>query len=372
MTPGTLTDDPLLDGRSGQLPRRRRVSCHARPMAIAPALAWVELSTGELRRDERQRRAGARRDRAAAAGGDAGPRAAQRPAARDRQGDRSSWGSTRSPSRPGWQFTPHHAAEQIQQAVAVNCRRRDSDSPTTTRPSSPTAAVLAYLEETQKTGLAHIRPLRRHVVEDHLAIDPASWRSLEIDRTVRSGGTEGTLLSAIDRTRTAWAAGCCGSGCARRCAISSTSHARQSAIAALLESPATLKCDRRMRWKTSATSSGSSAASTVGRASPRDLAALGKCLDVAAGSCSISSKRCRMQKRSRRSLRRSRPFCAEQATYLDSAIMPDPAPHLREGGVIADGFDAELDRLRDIGTNSQQWLAKYQAQLDRRDEHPDA
>ena len=63
------------------------------------------------------------------------------------------------------------------------------------------AAVLSYLEETQKTSLGHIRPLRRHVVEDHLSIDPTSWRSLEIDRTLRSGGTEGTLLSAIDRTR---------------------------------------------------------------------------------------------------------------------------------------------------------------------------
>src|SRR5436305_11859618 len=58
-----------------------------------------------------------------------------------------------------------------------------------------------------------------------------------------------------------------------------------------------------------------------------------------------------------------RPFCDEQAKYLAGAVMADPAPHLREGGVIAAGFDAELDRLRDIGTNSQQWLAKYQARL---------
>jgi len=58
-----------------------------------------------------------------------------------------------------------------------------------------------------------------------------------------------------------------------------------------------------------------------------------------------------------------REFCAEQATFLAGAVLSDPAPHLREGGVIADGFDPELDRLRDIGTNSQQWLARYQKQL---------
>ena len=58
-----------------------------------------------------------------------------------------------------------------------------------------------------------------------------------------------------------------------------------------------------------------------------------------------------------------RSFCAEQAKYLAGAIKPDPAPHLREGGVIESGFDAELDRLRQIAKSSQQWLAEYQAKL---------
>ncbi|MGC4106208.1 MAG: hypothetical protein QM753_07610 [Thermomicrobiales bacterium] len=56
-------------------------------------------------------------------------------------------------------------------------------------------------------------------------------------------------------------------------------------------------------------------------------------------------------------------FAAEQAAYLESAILPDPEPHLREGGVIAKGFDAELDRLRELGENSTGWLARYQAEL---------
>src|SRR5205085_7669971 len=95
-------------------------------------------------------------------------------------------------------------------------------------------------EQTQKPGLAHIRPLRRHVVEDHLSIDPASWRSLEIDRTVRANTTEGSLLSALDRTRTSM-----GGRLLRqwlRYPLCELEHitARQSAVAALLESPAVL------------------------------------------------------------------------------------------------------------------------------------
>ena len=42
---------------------------------------------------------------------------------------------------------------------------------------------------------------------------------------------------------------------------------------------------------------------------------------------------------------------------------PDPAAHLREGGVIKPGFDAELDRLQSIGTTSQQWLVEFQSRL---------
>jgi DNA mismatch repair protein MutS len=84
--------------------------------------------------------------------------------------------------RPGWQFTPHHAREEIRrqwQLTAVAGLGFGDDDPAI----FATAAILSYLQETQKTSLSHVRPPKRHVVEDHLAIDPSSWRSLEIDRT---------------------------------------------------------------------------------------------------------------------------------------------------------------------------------------------
>src|SRR5205814_1643277 len=114
-------------------------------------------------------------------------------------------------------------------------------------------------------------------VEDYLSIDPVSWRSLEVERTVRSGGTEGTLLSAVDRTCTSM-----GGRLLRqwlRYPLRDLEHigARQGAIAVLLESPAGLKeviaclddvCDiERIIGRIA-----------VGRASPRDLAGLGRCL----------------------------------------------------------------------------------------------
>jgi DNA mismatch repair protein MutS len=137
--------------------------------------------------------------------------------------------------------------------------------------------------------------------------------------------------------------------------------ARQAAIAALLASPSDLSaiaemlddvCDiERIVARVS-----------LRRASPRDLAALSRCLESTPkllerlGSLAEGDKIAP-------ELAAMRPFCTLRGKYLAGAIKPDPAPHLREGGVIASGFDTELDRLRQIATNSSQWLANYQAQL---------
>src|SRR6185437_8612006 len=238
MTPGTLTDDPLLDGRSDNY--LAAVAFHVtKSNGYRAGLAWVELSTGAC----------------TAASGSEGQMldeiARLRPAEilvpelpsgrpHDIAERIRKLGINAVTARAGWQFTPHHAAEQIRKQWQVKTAGGfgfTDDDPAV----FAAGAVLTYLEETQKTGLSHIRPLNRHVVEDHLSIDPASWRSLEVDRTIRSGGTEGSLLSAIDRTRTSM-----GGRLLRqwlRTPLCDPEHitARQDAIAAFLESPATLK-----------------------------------------------------------------------------------------------------------------------------------
>ncbi len=358
MTPGTLTDDPLLDGRSDNY--LAAVAFHVtRRDGYRVGLAWVELSTGAC----------------VAMSGNEGQvideiarlQPAEVLVPEMASGQPHAIAATLQgmnlraiTHRPGWQFTPHHAAEEIKRQWEVATTAGfgfEDDDPAV----MAAAAILSYLQETQKTQLSHLRPLRRHIVEEHLAIDPSSWRSLEVDRTVRSGTSEGSLLSAIDRTRTPL-----GGRLLRRwlrfpLCEKEQIDARQAAIAALLDVPSALAevrealdevCDiERIIARVS-----------VGRCAPRDLAGLGKCLtalprlmDLLAGlprSADVAPE-----------LERKRSFCAEQSAYLASAILPEPAAHLREGGVIADGFDAELDRLRSIGSDSRTWLANYQAKL---------
>jgi DNA mismatch repair protein MutS len=354
MTPGTITDEPLLDGRTDNY-----------LAAIFPAaadqigLAWVELSTGacwaaggtpKQMLEEITRLRPAEILVPELPGGQMHSIAEQLRQA----------GLTAITARPGWQFTAHHAREMVHkqwQAATVAGFGFAADDPAVLS----AAAILSYLHETQRSSLAHIRPLRRHAVEDYLAIDAASWRSLEVERTIRSGGTEGALLGAIDRTRTSM-----GGRMLRQWLRSPRRNAReivarQDSIAALLDAPLVLReiaaalnefCDiERIVGRL-----------CVNRAGPRDVAALARCLaaapelfDFLAALPGVAQVDVGMAS--------MRSFCAERGAFLASAVKTDPAPHLREGGVIADRFDAELDRLRQIATSSQEWLANYQSQL---------
>jgi DNA mismatch repair protein MutS len=363
MTPGTLTDDPLLDGRAENFLAAVAFNV-TKAGGFKTGLAWVELSTGACTATS------------AAQGQVLDELARLRPAEvlvpehasghpHEIAKSIEALGIKTITPRPGWQFSPHHARETVHrqwQVKTVAGFGFADDDPAV----FAAAAVLSYLEETQKSSLAHLRPLRRHSVDDHLMIDPSSWRSLEIDRTVRSAGTDGTLHSAIDRTRSTMGARLLRTWL--RLPLRDVEHikARQDAIAALLESPSDLKflleqldnvCDVERIV----------ARIAVNRASPRDLAGLGRCLAELTAPHALFDRLAKLPRFDAVApeLLALKDFCDEKAKYIASAILADPAPHLREGGVIAGGFDAELDRLRDIGANSQQWLANYQARLAR-------
>ena len=355
MTPGTLTDDPLLDGRSENFLAAVAVD------SGKIGLAWAELSTGAcwgMSGSEKQILDEIGRLHPAevlipelSSGQPHDIEAALRQR-----------GVSAFTSRPGWQFSAHHAREQILKqwgaATTAGFGFEDGDPAV-----GALAAVVSYLEETQRTNLTHLRQPRRHRIDEHMSIDPSSWRSLEIDRTVRSGGIEGSLLSAIDRTATSMGGRLLRQWLRTPLFDVEAIVTRQAAIGALLESPSDLR-DLSQRLREICDIERIIARVAVGRAAPRDLASLGRCL------ASLPELIDRLQSLPQAEaiapeIYSLRSFAVNQAGYLTSAIGPDPAPHLREGGVIAANFDPELDRLRQIGASSRQWLAEYQARLAR-------
>ncbi len=272
-------------------------------------------------------------------------------------------------------------------------------------------AILQYLGETQKTTLGHITSIRLRVSSDHLQIDHSTWRSLEIERTLRSGSVEGTFLSAVDRTVHPIGARKLRHWLRTPLLDVGEITRRQDAVAVLVSDDAARHAVRRC-LKNLADVERIAGRVALSRASPRDLAALGRTLAAlpelsraiavdplfrlppwspsaplgkgGKKGDSIEIERTTSACQPLPDGRGSDSFGNRQSAignsdvaFLDSiahdlvglddlaallsrAIRDDAPGKTIDGGFIADGFDAELDRLRAIGSNGRQWLADFQ------------
>jgi len=225
------------------------------------------------------------------------------------------------------------------------------------------AAVLDYLKETQKSTLEHILTISPRRGDDGVAIDPFTLRSLEIERTLRDGSREGALLDAIDLT-----SGPMGSRLLRHWLCYPLSDvgqitARQDAVAALLDEPNRLQTLRGLLSEMGDIER-ILARIGVGRTSPRDLAGLGRTLRLCADVAQAIGPPLKESLAATDLLGQIAGAASgheELAAYLATAIKDDAPPVLRDGGFIADGFNAELDRLHRIGQEGHRLLAEFQA-----------
>jgi DNA mismatch repair protein MutS len=378
VTPGTLTDERLLEQREGNylaavFPARQarpaEAASPAGPSGAKPAgkaspaqagLAWVELSSGAFW--------------ATRVGGDhvadelvrIGPAEVIVPDGssldtRDFRETVQQCVSAVVTARPPWAFEAHAATETLkkhfQAATLEGFGLREWDESV-----SAAGAVIEYLNETQKTALAHIRSLRKFDRTDHMVIDGNTLRCLEIHRTLRTHQRWGSLLACIDQTVTGMGARLLERWLTFPLTGYSAIVARQDAVEELMADRSRLKTVRDLLEQT-AQIDRIAANIAMGRVRPRELVALGATLRVlpdlhaavADGSVKLIAQ-----------LAPNLTGLEAQAELIARAIDPDCPAVLRDGGVIADGYDGDLDRLRRIGTDGQAWLAEYQAAQTRR------
>jgi len=207
-------------------------------------------------------------------------------------------------------------------------------------------ALIAYANATQSTPLAHITAL---YVEDHhrtLQLDNATRRSLEITATL-SGEAAPTLMSILDTCITAAGSRLLRAWLAQPLRDPHDAIARHDATDALMAQPMVTR-DASLLFKRCSDVERIAARIALKTARPRDLSGLRDTLDL------LPSLR-------RLTASFESPMLAAIHAALDvdprwydlifNAIMTEPATHLRDGGVIAGGFDAELDELRAIDRN---------------------
>jgi len=265
VTPGTVTDDALLDPRESNF-----------LAAVAPGepagLAWVELSTGRF----------------VAAGFPAGQLPDQlarlAPAECLLSEDGPPLASTLSERmmttrRPAWAFSQQTARQTLEKHFGTAGLEGFgfSDGAADAQAIRAAGAILDYLAETQKSSLGHIDRLVPYRAAGTLEIDESSRRSLEITRTIRDGRREGSLLWVLDRTQTAMGSRLLGEWVANPLTEVAAIRARLDAVAELVGQPA-LCGDLHESLRRVYDVERLLARVTTGRCSPRDLSFLGRTL----------------------------------------------------------------------------------------------
>lgn len=217
-------------------------------------------------------------------------------------------------------------------------------------------AVLNYLKENQKNNLGHITQLRRRYSSDYMTVDPTTQRNLELIQSLTQRDNRGTLISVMDQTKTAM-------GGRRLVNWLLNPLNQEQAIKLRLETVEEFFKDSRSRsdlrellGKTGDLERLVSKI-TTGRANARDLVALKSALKlIPEFRSNLNDVEAEYAARIRDNL------CElhEVVDEIDKAIVDEPPLATTEGGLIRQGYNSELDRLREITHSGKDWIARLQ------------
>ncbi len=216
-------------------------------------------------------------------------------------------------------------------------------------------AVLRYAKDTQRGTVPHVRDLRIEQESEHILIDAASRRNLEIEVNL-AGGRENTLVDLLDRC-----AGPMGARLLRRwlhgpSRDQSMVRERLHAVSAVLEHRCQPEISRLIRRIGDLERILARVALLTAR--PPDLVRLRDglgCLEPLADLLApINSPRVAY------ACARLGPF-PQTHQLLINAVIDDPAATIRDGGVIRDGYDEQLDELRALSRDSSEFLLRLEA-----------
>jgi DNA mismatch repair protein MutS len=212
-------------------------------------------------------------------------------------------------------------------------------------------AVLYYLRETQKSALGHLNRPAYYERHDHMVLDAATIRNLELVEPLFAGEKrEATLVGVLDKTSTGM-----GGRLLRRRLINPSCdlaeiEARLDAVAELA-GKVIARDELRKTLGQVQDLERLLAKVTLGTATPREMLALGRSLHQLPKIAALTSQ---MQAAD---LNRPLDLVSEARDRILSALSDEPPVSLADTGTIRDGYHPELDELRDISRNSRQYIA---------------
>ncbi len=341
VTPGTLTDEALLPERRDNL----LLAIAAGPSGYG--LAWVDLAGGRFLLSE-----------VADADALAAELARLNPA-ETLVGEGVPWphavtALTGLRQRPPWHFDATSAQRELTRFFGT---RDLSGFGADGVPLAVAAAgcLLGYLEETQKAALPHLTGLAIESADESVAMDAATRRNLELD-THPSGDTRYSLLGVLDASATPMGARTLRRWLHRPLRDHAELRLRHQALDALIGSGALDPLRERLR--AIGDLERILARVALRSARPRDLATLRDGLAAAPG---LRATLADIDSPLIHALLERLGAHDGTVALLQAAIIERPPALLREGGAIADGYDAELDELRRLSTHADQYLVELEA-----------
>ncbi len=233
-----------------------------------------------------------------------------------------------------------------------------------TRGLDAAALVLRYLQQNQFQTLQHIRTLATYSVEQFMYLDSVARRHLEITQNLIDGSRRYTLLSVLDSTRTPMGARLLKRWLDEPLLNVDAINARLDAIECLTHHNLHREALRE-RLRRIADLERLIARASTGTANARDLVALRSSLQELPALYtelqSLLSELASVPTLLTNLAPRLAPM-DELRTLLERALVDDPPTNLQTGGIIRDGFDPELDRLRQVRTEGRNWIAQLEAQ----------
>lgn len=218
-------------------------------------------------------------------------------------------------------------------------------------------ALLEYIKTTQRSELGHVIRCSPYYPDDYLVLDPSTRKNLEILTGAHTGSKAGSLLNVLDRTKTSM-----GSRRLRSWLIHPLKdiiriRTRQDAVGELIE-------NRHLRQQIQELLDQVydlerlTVKVSIGTAGPRDLVALKNTLNVIPDVKRVLGL---FSSGLLASLWAMTDEVEEAASLIDKSVMDAPPPNLRDGGVIRQGYCAELDELRETSAGGKDRLAAIEA-----------
>ncbi|HEY2928572.1 DNA mismatch repair protein MutS [Piscinibacter sp.] len=342
VTPGTVTDTELLADKSDAL---LLALAHRTQRGVTVyGLAWLGLSNGQLGLTECSERE--------LAGWLARLNAAEALVDRDHVPPALAQSRIAITHRPDWQFDPGLGQRKLCEQLRV-ASLAGFDAQDLATAHAAAAALLSYAEHTQGQALAHVRSLQVERASELLDLPPITHRNLELTQTLR-GEDAPTLLSLLDTCRTGMGSRALRQWLTRPLRERTVASQRHDALETLIDQGVE---PLREALRGVSDVERITARVALRQVRPRELTGLRATLSALPALRSRLPAGALLLDMLAEALNPS----GEIEALLEAAIADEPAVLLRDGGVIARGFDAQLDELRAISENCDAFLLELES-----------